>query len=127
MKYTKFKERTLNFDEPVKMYRCLNRKGVVFSIWQNGKVIGHTSDLMLEGAEFKVSKSGQKRARESKTRNVHAFVTGSVISNQIEKQTKKGKVKYNPFLNDFFYIEGSDDIIEKANRAYFTNEGLFLI
>jgi len=121
-----FKGREVNLNLPVKIYRCLNRKGVVFSVQQKGKVVGHTSDFTLVNAVFKVSKAGQKRARESQTRNVHAFVVGNVVGNFIGEQ-KKVRVKYNPFLNDFFYIEGSEDIIEKADRLHFSHEGLFVI
>jgi|TARA_R110000851_G_scaffold319347_1_gene483664 hypothetical protein len=122
-----FKGRGIDTDLPVKIYRCLNRKGVVFSVQQKGKVIGHTSDFTLFNAVFKISKSGQKRARESSVRNVHAFAVGSAIGSSIGEQKKRERVKYNPFLNDFFYIEGSEGIVEKVDRLHFSSEGLFVI
>lgn len=60
----------------VKLYRNLHKKGVVYSVQHKGKVIAYTSDLILRDVKFVVRKKGQEKVRESKRKNVHAFITG---------------------------------------------------
>ena len=75
-----FKNRKINFNKPVMVYRNLNcKKDVVdYSIKQGQYVVGHTSNIVLRDVEFKINKSGQRRARLQGIRNVHAFVKGYV-------------------------------------------------
>ena len=38
---TPYKSREIDYSTPVKIYRNLNKKGKVYSIQQNGLVVGH--------------------------------------------------------------------------------------
>jgi hypothetical protein len=94
-----FKNRRVNKSKPVYIYRNLNQKGVVYSLRQNGLVVGHTTALNLKNCDFRINKKGQKRVRKEKHKNVHAFIKGLICSNN---QRMNYKIQYNPYLNDEF-------------------------
>ncbi len=125
MSYTiqPFKERTLNLEKPVRVYRCLNRKGTIFSVQQGSKVVGHTSNISLDNVDFKINQSGKTKAIKTKQRNVHAFVFGMVSE---IKGTPSRKISYNPFLqNGFFFIDNKEEI-KSAEKVCFNDQGLWL-
>ena len=101
--YTSFKERKIDPEKAVKIYRCLNRKGHIFSIKQGDLVVGHTDNIVLKDCWFKVNKYGKQKAIETGIRNVHAFVIGR-ITNNIESDAMYD-LKYNPFSDNGFYTE----------------------
>lgn len=104
-----FKERLINLDKPVEVYRNLNRKGRVYSIRQNGLVVGHAQRLMLRDVTFHVSKSGVDRVRQNKRKNVHAWASGLIALNggmgtdatvlDERNKTLSAKITYNPYQN----------------------------
>ena len=107
-----YKNRKINIEENVYVYRNLNRNGKVYSIKQKGLVVGHTTCLAMINIEFFVNKSGQKRARQNKKRNVHAYIVGKIALNGIlgynaensEKFNNQlpAKIEYNPYKYDYF-------------------------
>jgi len=56
-----FKGRTLNAEKPIHVYRNLNRSGKVYSIRQQGVVVGHTTAICLRQCTFVVNGSGKDR------------------------------------------------------------------
>ena len=64
--------------QKVRVYRNLHRK--CLSVKQNGIVQCHTDNIVLNDCKFIVSKAGQKRVRDEKRKNVHAFVEGYVVN-----------------------------------------------
>jgi hypothetical protein len=72
-----FKNRKFLRDEPVEVYRNLNRGG--YSIRQRGLVVGHADYVTLLDATFVVRESGRKRALREGVRNVHAWVSGAML------------------------------------------------
>ena len=119
-----FKGRTLNLEKPVRVYRCLNRKGTIFSVQQGGKVIGHTSDISLENVEFKINQSGKTKAINTKQRNVHAFVCGMISE---IKGIPSRKISYNPFLENGFYFTDNKEDVKNVEKVCFNNQGLWLV
>lgn len=105
---TPYKNRQVNFDMPVDVYRCLNRKGRVFSIKQNSLVVAHCTQLEMKDVEFVVNKAGKKKAIASKRRNVHAFIRGLIGSSPQEGIPTFYPLKYNPFSQEGFCIEESE-------------------
>lgn len=104
---TPYKGRTINFSKKVRVYRCLTRKGCVYSIQQGGKVVAHTSDLILRDVNFKINRSGKKRAIETGIRNVHAMIDG-YIDNTLQDTEVVGTLKYYPFCEDNFMCNGKE-------------------
>lgn len=117
-----FKDRELNPDKPVKVYRCLTRKGTVFSVQQGGVVIGHTSELTLRDVTFKINHAGKLRAVRSGQRNVHAFVYGMIAD--LNRDLKR-RISYFPFNDKGFYFVDTEDEITEAKEVTFTEFGLW--
>jgi hypothetical protein len=104
-----FKNRIINMDSPVEIYRNLHGCGLKkYSIRQNGLVVGHTNQIMLRDAVFKVSKAGKLRVRKEKRKNVHALIVGTICENggmgttAADKQGLSAKITYNPYEDDSF-------------------------
>lgn len=96
----------------VKLYRNLHKKGVVYSVLHNNKVIAYTTDLILKDVKFIVRKAGQAKVRSSKRKNVHAFISGTMITDLGYLHTvclwfsNAGKTAYyNPYTCDTFVSE----------------------
>lgn len=106
---TPFKERTIDRTKPVKLYRCLNRRGHVYSLKQNGYVVGHTEQIKLIDCVSHVSKSGQSRCRNSKQRNVHAWLEGRLPQFGYLSDFVGREVTYNPYKNDSFVYKDDDN------------------
>jgi hypothetical protein len=115
-----YKERAVDLNRPVEMYRCLNRSGFTFSIRQFGRVVGHTSDIVLKDCVFRVSNGGKKRCIEEKTRNVHAYIKGTVGSKEDIFMTASFKLNYDPYSELGFnsYLLGE---VESAMVVYTEN------
>lgn len=110
MNIVPFKNREIDLESPVDLYRCLNRKGFVFSLRQNGKVVGHTTKITLKDCEFKVNKSGKDRCISNKTRNVHAFVRGTISNDN--PSGLAFVLHYEPYKELGFYYKIHDECIE---------------
>ena len=117
-----FKNRKINFDKKVFVYRCLNKPGYIYSIKQFGKVVGHTSKLILSNVEFKIIKSGKKKAIETGIRNVHALING-YISDKVGSDKILGELKYYPFCQENFTCNNKE--IKKCNKVSINNHQLF--
>ena len=64
--------------QKVRVYRNLHKK--CLSVKQGGIVQCHTDNIVLRDCKFIVSKAGQKRVRDEKRKNVHAYVEGYVVN-----------------------------------------------
>jgi hypothetical protein len=109
MKIKSFKRRKIDYSRPVHVYRNLNRVGKIFSIRQDGLVVGHSEIIYLKNCEFIINKNGQQRARKQQRRNVHAYIIGDLIKEdefnyKSSTINKWGIVSYNPFKEDHFVI-----------------------
>lgn len=113
---TYFKNRMIDWDQPVEVYRNLRRKGRSYSMRQNGKVVAHLHpktpvSMLLYDVEFVVSPSGKARAQETGQRNVHAFIRGTIKKPRREParmwlMAQVGKLNYDPFSEDSFTVTG---------------------
>lgn len=101
MRIESYKGREIDFKKTVRVYRNLNKKGVVWSVQQKGKVVAHATDLSLTGCVCLINHETQGRVRKSKQRQVHAYIEG-IISRQ-KKFEKTYSITYKPFEHDYFY------------------------
>lgn len=91
----------INPERPVFVYRNLHKK--CLSVQQDGIVRCHVDNIVLEDAEFRVSKAGQERVRNEKKKNVHAKVKGMVVDNPSKiLQLGWHEAYYNPYQTDYF-------------------------
>ncbi len=90
--------------QKVAVYFNLHKK--VFSIKAlsgefKGRVIAHSEYVELENCKFKVSEAGRQRVLREKRKNVHAFVTGDLVS--MDYTGICGEMAmYNPYKYDSF-------------------------
>lgn len=111
---TKFKNREIDWDQPVEVYRNLQKKGKCYSVRQGGVVVAHLRPkgedyLMIYDLECTVSPSGKARAQKTGQRNVHAFIRGKITEPQREPARMwmsaiLGKLNYDPFSADSFTV-----------------------
>lgn len=124
-----FKQRFPTFYKEAKIYRNLNRKGVVYSIQQQGLVTGHGEEFYLQHCKMTISKKGQQRVRENKVKNVHAFIKGELILGEFEIKNRIKSltpIYYNPYKTDTFVIKGEGPVSD-CNLVYFCNGGVFKV
>ncbi len=111
----------------VRVYRNLHKN--CFSVRQNGLVRCHANQVTLSDCKFIVSKAGQKRVRDEKRKNVHAFVEGFVVDTRqadkivdgslTDEQIMKGKtswenVYYNPYKCEGFTTLKAGNVVGSA-------------
>jgi len=103
-----FKEREIDYSRPVDVYRCLNRKGRVFSIKQGSLVVAHTTELNMNNVKFVVNSAGKKKAIASKQRNVHAFIRGKIGKLAQEGVPYLSPLVYNPSSELGFCVDSKE-------------------
>lgn len=102
------KGRTLECTKEVQVHRNVNMEGIVYSIRQNGVVIGHSPNLSLVNVKFHVNQKGRERVIASGVKNVHAYVKGFIVEDDSPELVKiRGtldsvEVTYNPFVDTHF-------------------------
>lgn len=110
-----YKRRKLTKDIPVEVYRNLHRGG--YSVRQNGRVIGHTNELILMDAEFVVQEGGRQRVLRTGVKNVHAWVRGYVTPGSQDgwNDPLRHHIHYNPIAaGHFWWSELSNSPFEGA-------------
>jgi len=121
------KDRTLEKGQKVKVYLNLNMMGR-FSIQdcKTGLVVAYADSVILSMVKFKISSSGQKRAREEKRRNVHAVAVGFFEEADCERPNDVNRVGYyNPFNVDTFVDEASKEPILETELLYCYNKRVY--
>ena len=114
----------------VRVYWNLHRDCYSVLDWQSrskkkGKLIAHTSHLMLEDAKFIVQPSGNKRVREEKQKNVHAFIEGNWYElPERGSWSVIGKVRYDPYKNTEFVLDYDGQKVTKASEVHCTTKNV---
>ena len=122
------------------IYRNLNkaRKEPSRHVWSmrtKGRVVGHSEDVIILGAEFKVSESTRQRIIKANKRNVCAFVRGTLCPNGIVRGPlasvvctgTRVRVSFNPYKSGSFYVCETGQQITHADAVVFTVNGAFAI
>jgi hypothetical protein len=103
------------------IYWNIRRK--LWSIQQQGRVIDHTTSLVLENPMFCVSEAGRQRVLREGRKNVHAKVIGKrVPANGWRRELCNIRVRYNPYRDKTFVSEGGVKVTQ-ARLAYFNPDG----
>ena len=89
---------------------------------RKGRVVAHSTTVVLEGCKFKVSEAGRQRVLREKRKNVHAGVTGTWIDGDIRDEkcfeflgTVGRQVTYNPYKYSSFIIKATEQTVDKAD------------
>lgn len=94
---------------------------------QDGLVVAHADRLYLKDAKFHVRWRGRAKVRNTKQKNVHAFIIGQLCDvaeiRLTEQKYLKGEndvlpyfgVTYDPYRDDNFMNEDRDQEIKRAD------------
>lgn len=106
-----------------------------FSVTYQSKVIMHADFVKLGDVEFRVRQGGKERVRSEKSKNVHAFVIGTLLDyceypcETLPEPPSDIVVTYNPYKYDTFVIKATGEPILNANAVEMINfkDKLFLV
>lgn len=106
-----------------------------FSVQHKGKVVKHADFVKLKDVEFRVRQGGMERVRKEKTKNVHAFVIGTLVNyyeypcKNIPLEPNNNIITYDPYKYDSFVIKKNKKPIYKAKEVEMvnTNNKVFFI
>ncbi len=121
MNYQSYKDRQINFNKPVKIYKNLHNG--LFSVMQNNLVVAHIESFILNNVIFKVNDAGRQKVLKEKKKNVHAFVTGYIKEincrdDDLISSNWHTQVRYNPYITSTFFIGINKTPITKTERLY---------
>ena len=98
-----------------------NIRKKVYSLRQNGRVIGHDNFVALSNPTFNVAKAGQAKVRAEGRKNVHATLSGSLMTDNDLDSLPHGDnaefATYNPYKNDTFVDKYTGEPVLKAKFA----------
>ena len=98
-----------------------------FSVSYDNKVIMHADYVKLGDVEFRVRKGGKEKVRSEKSKNVHAFVIGTLLEyceypcNYIPNPPSDKIVTYNPYKYDSFVYKNSEEPVYRAKEVDMIN------
>jgi hypothetical protein len=130
---TPFKDRDINLEKTVDVYRCLNRTGSVYSIRQGGKVVAHTTHIALRDCKFVVSQSGVERVRREGHKNVHAYIRGFICIRGVfsygatDNKGLPAIITYNPYTDNGFMcrnLTNNGNILKAARGVIINDKGV---
>jgi len=114
-----------NPERKVQVYRNLHAD--LWSIRQDGLVVGREEKIILRDVTFHVQPAGNLKVRNEKRKNVHAYIKGYVSSVlELREKYKSEKfgdnecfeenpVTYNPYLYSSFVLQKDKSPIFKAD------------
>jgi len=98
-----------------------------FSVQKNGLVVMHADYVKLENVEFRVRQGGKDKVRREMSKNVHAFVIGTLVDfcqypcNDIPDEPTGDVVTYNPYKYDTFVYKETEEPVLKASEVDMIN------
>ena len=98
-----------------------------FSVQKSGIVVLHADFVKLSNVEFRVRKGGLEKVRKEKTKNVHAFVIGTLEDyceypcDNIPEDSDGEIISYNPYKNDSFVIKSTQEPIFHGDEVNMVN------
>lgn len=112
------------YGEKVRCYRNLNN-GMISIMGRDGRVIQHSSQVVLMDAQFVVRQAGREKVLREKRKNVHAFVVGSYCDSwQDDRPLPAGKaVTYNPYKYNSFVLRETEKPVKKARYVRIDRSG----
>jgi hypothetical protein len=78
-------------------------------------VVGHTDNLVLKHPRFYVSAAGRKRVIDERSKNVHAWAIGRLLSPNLTHLPPLKEIFYCPYTQSHFTWKESGDLITTAD------------
>lgn len=104
--------RPIDLTSLVEVYRNLNKNKLIpeelrlesdimgfpiYSICQNGRLVGYSNNLILEDVRVRIYEGGQRRAKIEDCKNVHAYFVGKLVPRVSEACKASGGFPINPY------------------------------
>ena len=111
--------------QKVKVYYNLHKH--TFSVQKNNLVVLHADYIKLEDVEFRVRQGGMEKVRQEKSKNVHAFVIGTLVDfcdypcDDIPEEPTGDIVTYNPYKYDSFVYRETEEPVFNAKEVDLIN------
>ena len=111
--------------QKVKVYYNLHKH--TFSVQKNNLVVLHADYIKLEDVEFRVRQGGMEKVRQEKSKNVHAFVIGTLVDfcdypcDDIPEEPTGDIVTYNPYNHNSFVYRETDEPVFNAKEVDLIN------
>jgi hypothetical protein len=118
----------MDVGQRVRVYWNLHKHTFSIQDTQSGLVIGHSKQVEIDDAAFVVRQAGRQKVLETKRKNVHAFVVGTLVSTDAAQRDVDDltELTYNPYKYDSFVIKSEDgtkvscaDYVRLDNRQIF--------
>ena len=113
------------------MYKNLHKNTWSIRNRKTGRVVAHQDEVNVLDAKFVVQPAGRKKVLEERRKNVHAFVRGTLVTENQVLDVKDGfflitpyLVKYNPYQADHFFYDNPDNRIDEADLVVLDSEGV---
>lgn len=107
-------------DPKKRVYVYFNLHKRVWSIRQSGRVVKHCKHIILSDCKYLVGQAGRKKVLKEQKKNVHAGVSGYVVSGSIPTiPAYSEEVTYNPYVYTSFVDEDKCSV-EKSDYAELT-------
>ena len=98
-----------------------NIRKKVYSLRQNGRVVNHDTFFALSNPTFNVAKAGQAKVRAEGRKNVHATLSGNLMTDNDLGDLPNGDTAefatYNPYKNDTFVDKYTGEPVLNARFA----------
>lgn len=121
-----YKNRNFSLGQQVEVYRNLHNGMFSLRDPKTKLVIAHGENFVLKNAIVKYLPSGQKKAIETNTRNVHAYIIGELTF--VDSIVLRNEISYNPFGKQQFTFKngkefiGSELVYFNKGKCYVVNE-----
>lgn len=96
-----FKNRTIDLELPIRVFRNLTKRGVWYSIQQNRLTVAHAERVCISDAKFIVNQKGRERVVRTKRKEFHAYIEGMYTTSGMGTSAKDNDlpaiIKYDPF------------------------------
>ena len=120
-------------NKQVKVYYDITRH--MFSVTFSGIVVLKADYVRLKNVKFLVGEKGKEKVRSVKQKNVHAYVTGTLIDyceypcDDIPSPEGNVVIKYNPYFDESFIIKKTKEPIFSADEVEMINldDKIFLV
>lgn len=112
----------------VRVYFNLHKK--LFSIQnktpRGWRLLKHSSRVVLKDVKFLVYESGRARVLAEKKKNVHAYVEGEWVTDQLFFPHVSHEIRYNPYVAGHFVDTMSGKPIHTAYNALLRDKKIFV-
>jgi hypothetical protein len=111
--------------EKVMVYYNLHKH--TFSVKKGGIVFLHADFVKLKNVEFRVRKGGREKVNLEKSKNVHAFVIGTLVDyckypcDEIPEEPSGDIVTYNPYKYESFVYKQTEEPVFHADEVDMIN------